>query len=45
MANLSEDRLLTNEPLFTRVGLNYFGPFEVKIKRSHAKWYCVIFKW
>ncbi|CAC5418632.1 unnamed protein product [Mytilus coruscus] len=43
MASLPEDHLIPNEPLFTRVGVDYFGPFEVKIKQSYEKWYGVIF--
>ncbi|XP_006814824.1 uncharacterized protein LOC102807604 [Saccoglossus kowalevskii] len=32
MADLPSDRLDANDPPFTRVGLDYFGPIEVKQK-------------
>jgi hypothetical protein len=43
MAQLPEDRLIPDEPPFYRVGVDYFGPFEVKLKRSHVKCYGVLF--
>lgn len=43
MANLPEDRLIPDEPPFTRVGVDYFGPFEIKQRRCRLKRYGVIF--
>lgn len=43
MAALPEDRLRPNERPFTRVGVNYVGPFEVKRGRSVVKRYGVMF--
>ena len=43
MANLPADRLKPNEPPFTRVGMDYFGPVEVKQGRSRVKRYGVVF--
>jgi len=43
MANLLEDRLISDQPPFTNVGVDYFGPFEVKRGRSIVKRYGVMF--
>ena len=43
MANLPEDRVTANKPPFTFVGVDFFGPFMVKIRRSEAKRYGCIF--
>ena len=43
MANLREDRVTANKPPFTFVGVDFFGPFMVKIRRSEAKRYGCIF--
>lgn len=43
MADLPSERVTPNEPLFTRVGVDYFGPFEVKSRRSVVKRYGIIF--
>ena len=43
MADLPVDRVCPEEALFTRVGVDYFGPFEVKSRRSVVKRYGVIF--
>ena len=42
MAKLPEDRITPHEPLFTYVGVDYFGPIEVKQGRSRVKrWGCL----
>ena len=43
MADLPVDRLTPDQPPFTSVGVDYFGPFQVKRGRSLVKWYGVIF--
>lgn len=43
MADLPQDRLLPDEPPFTYLEVDYFGPFEVKRGRATVKRYGVIF--
>ena len=43
MADLPTSRITPDEPPFTRVGMDFFGPFEVKQGRSKVKRYGVIF--
>ena len=43
MADLPVDRVSPDQPPFTYVGVNYFGPFGVKRGRSVVKRYGVIF--
>ena len=43
MANLPESRVTPDEPPFTRVGVDYFGPIEVKRGRCMIKRYGVLF--
>lgn len=43
MADLPADRLLPEKPPFTGVGVDYFGPIEVKRGRSIVKRYGVLF--
>lgn len=43
MADLPEDRVCPDEAPFTRVGVDFFGPFEVKSRRSMVKRYGVMF--
>lgn len=37
MANLPKDRVGPDEPPFSRVGVDYFGPFEVKQKEKSCE--------
>ena len=39
MGDLPEDRLQSNNPPFTFVGIDFFGPYLVKRGRSHVKRY------
>jgi hypothetical protein len=43
MADLPEDRLISDQPPFTYVGIDYFGPFHVRCGRSLLKRYGAIF--
>lgn len=43
MADLPQERVLPDDPPFTRVGVDYFGPFEVRRGRTILKRYGVIF--
>ena len=43
MASLPEDRLTPSKPPFTYVGIDCFGPFEVRRGRTTAKRYGVLF--
>ena len=43
MADLPESRVHPDEPPFTRVGVDYFGPFIVKRARSEVKRYGCLF--
>ena len=43
IANLPQDRLKAYEPPFTYVGVDFFGPIEVKQKRSRVKRYECLF--
>ena len=43
MADLPVDRLIPDLPPFTHVGVDYFGPLEIKRGRSIVKRYGVIF--
>ena len=43
MANLPRDRITPGKPPFTYVGVDFFGPFEVKQGRSRVKRYGCLF--
>lgn len=43
MASLPTDRLKPDEPPFTKVGMDFFGPFEIKRGRSTVKRHGVVF--
>lgn len=43
MADLPESRVLAEKPPFTSVGVDNFGPFQVRRGRSFVKRYGVIF--
>lgn len=43
MADLPQDRVLPDMPPFSSVGMDYFGPFEIKRGRTSVKRWGVIF--
>ena len=42
MSDLPLDRIEPSKPPFTNIGIDYFGPFEVKVGRSYPKRYGVM---
>ena len=45
MANLPKERLTPENPPFTSVGVDYFGPLYAQQGRSHVKRYACVFNW
>ena len=43
MSDLPEERTMTHDGVFSRVGADYFGPFYVKVGRKQFKRFCVLF--
>ena len=43
MASLPEDRVTPSKPPFTYTGVDYFGPFEVRLGRNRVRKYGIIF--
>ncbi|XP_072020362.1 uncharacterized protein [Amphiura filiformis] len=43
MADLPKDRVTPDQPPFTNVGMDFFGPFYVRVGRSSVKRYGTIF--
>ena len=43
LADLPKERLIADKPPFSHVGMDYFGPYELKRGRSMVKRYGVIF--
>lgn len=43
MADLPDDRLMTDKPSFMNTGVDFFGPFDVKQGRGTVKRYGVLF--
>ena len=43
MADLPEERLMSGDPPFTHVGIDYFDPFYVRQGRSQVKLYGCLF--
>ena len=43
MGDLPKERLMSEEPPFTHVGLDYFGPIYVRQGRSNVKRYGCLF--